>query len=101
MLLLITHVGLWSTGFLSSRVRVLLTRICAQALHLALLCGTQNLLVLPKVSSSRRWIVVALIPNYLAADEEGVCRLLNIYILIANWIIPAARAFTSIWPMGI
>ncbi|KAJ3935263.1 MAG: hypothetical protein NXY57DRAFT_972684 [Lentinula lateritia] len=24
------------------------------------------------------------------ADEEGVCRLLNIYILIANWIIPAA-----------
>ncbi|KAJ4488066.1 hypothetical protein J3R30DRAFT_3433070 [Lentinula aciculospora] len=23
-------------------------------------------------------------------DEEGVCRLLNMYILIANWIIPAA-----------
>ncbi|KAE9399256.1 hypothetical protein BT96DRAFT_975945 [Gymnopus androsaceus JB14] len=23
------------------------------------------------------------------ADEEGVCRLLNMYILIANWIIPA------------
>ncbi|KAJ4495658.1 hypothetical protein C8R41DRAFT_918777 [Lentinula lateritia] len=30
------------------------------------------------------------------ADEEGVCRLLNIYILIANWIIPAALVVYAI-----
>ncbi|KAJ3758463.1 hypothetical protein EV360DRAFT_83036 [Lentinula raphanica] len=28
-------------------------------------------------------------------DEEGVCRLLNMYILIANWIIPATRPSPS------
>ena len=28
---------------------------------------------------------------YVASDSQGVCQMINIYILMANWVIPGFR----------
>lgn len=110
MLLLLTHIGKGISGLqvtlfwpLPIQESHLVSSSIIQTSHAPQKVRLSGLSLASLISSSTK----------IAADEEGgmylalcdfvsiltslpVCRLLNMYILIANWVIPALRTFHSL-----